>query len=153
MNHDRSELCPEPLESHRSPRAGVTLIEMLVVVTIIALFAAIVGPRLLQHGSEARVVAAKQQLSAFQLALGQYKLDTGTFPTTEQGLVALRQQPQGAEQWHGPYLEKDLVNDPWGHPYVYKFPGDHGDEPDVISYGADGQPGGADLNADVVSWK
>jgi general secretion pathway protein G len=137
----------------RSPRAGVTLIELLVVVTIMALFLAIVGPRLLHRGDQARVVAAKEQISAFQLALGQYKLDTGTFPTTEQGLAALRVQPQGVEQWHGPYLTRDLGNDPWSHPYVYKFPGDHGDEPDIISYGADGQPGGTDLNADVVSWK
>jgi general secretion pathway protein G len=132
---------------------GVTLIEMLVVVTIIALFAAIVGPRLLHRGDQARVVAAKQQISDIQLALGQYKLDTGTFPTQEQGLGALRQQPPATEQWHGPYLVKDLGNDPWGHSYVYKYPGDHGGEPDVMSYGADGQPGGTDLNADVVSWK
>jgi general secretion pathway protein G len=137
----------------RNPRAGVTLIEMLVVVTIIALFAAIVGPRLLQQGDKSRVVAAKEQISAFQLALGQYKLDTGNYPTTEQGLAALRAQPQGVEQWHGPYLTRDLGNDPWAHPYVYKFPGDHGDEPDIVSLGADGAPGGEGLNADVVSWK
>ena len=134
-------------------RSGVTLIEMLVVVTIIALFAAIVGPRLFQHGAEARVVAAKQQIASYQLALGQYKLDTGTYPPTEQGLNALRQQPAGVEQWHGPYLEKDVPVDPWSHPYVYKFPGDHGDEPDIISYGADGQPGGSGNDADIVSWK
>jgi general secretion pathway protein G len=142
-----------PLTQRHDSRAGVTLIEMLVVVTIIALFAAIVGPRLLGQGDRARVTAAKEQISAFQLALGQYKLDTGTFPTTEQGLAALREQPQGLEQWHGPYLTKDLAKDPWAHSYVYKFPGDHGDEPDILSYGADGQPGGTDLNADIVSWK
>ena len=141
------------LPQRKNSRAGVTLIEMLVVVTIIALFAAIVGPRLLHRGDQARVVAAKEQISAFQLALGQYKLDTGTFPTQEQGLNALRQQPPGAEQWHGPYLTKEIGNDPWGHPYLYKYPGDHGDEPDLISLGADGQPGGTDLNADVASWK
>lgn len=134
-------------------RAGVTLIEMLVVVVIIALFAAIVAPSLFKQSDKARVTAAKEQISAFQLALGQYKLDTGAFPATEQGLAALRQQPQGVEQWHGPYLTKDLGLDPWSHPYVYKFPGDHGDEPDILSYGADGQSGGADLNADIVSWK
>ena len=134
-------------------RAGVTLIELLVVVTIIALFVAIAGPRLLQRGDQARVVAAKQQISDLQLALGQFKLDTGLFPTQEQGLGALRAQPQGVEQWHGPYLVKDLGPDPWGHPYLYKYPGEHGDEPDLICYGADGQPGGTDLNADVVSWK
>jgi len=116
-------------------RAGVTLIEMLVVVTIMALFAAIVGPRLLHRGDQARVVAAKQEISNVQLALGQYKLDTGVFPTQELGLAALRQQPAGMEQWHGPYLVKDLGSDPWGHPYTYKYPGEHGDEPALISIG------------------
>jgi len=86
-------------------------------------------------------------------ALGTYKLDTGTFPTTEQGLQALRDKPADANQWAGPYLPQEIPIDPWGHPYVYKFPGEHGDEPDVISYGADGQPGGDALNADIVSWK
>ena len=141
------------MKQKHNPRAGVTLIEMLVVVVIIAVFAAVVAPRLLNQGDKARVVAAKQQIENFQLALGQYHLDTGGYPTTEQGLNALRVQPSGVEQWHGPYLQKDVANDPWSHPYIYKFPGDHGDEPDVLSYGADGQPGGSDLNSDVVSWK
>lgn len=139
--------------SKRSSQAGVTLIEMLVVVVIIAVFAAVVGPKLLSQGDKARVVAAKQQIENFQLALGQYHLDTGTYPTTEQGLAALRAQPSGVDQWHGPYLAKELPNDPWGHAFIYKFPGDHGDEPDVVSYGADGQPGGTDYNSDIVSWK
>jgi general secretion pathway protein G len=141
------------MTQRRNPRSGVTLIEMLVVVVIIAVFAAVVGPRLLNQGDKARVVAARQQIENYQLALGQYHLDTGSYPSTEQGLNALRVQPSGVEQWHGPYLQKDVANDPWGHPYVYKFPGDHGDEPDVQSYGADGQPGGTGLNEDVVSWK
>src|ERR1700729_2326480 len=98
-------------------RAGVTLIEMLVVVVIIAVFAAVVGPRLLNQGDKARVVAAKQQIENFGLALGQYHLDTGGYPSTEQGLAALRVQPKGVEQWHGPDLQKDVANDPWGHPY------------------------------------
>lgn len=141
------------MSKRKKAQAGVTLIEMLVVVTIIALFAAIVGPRLLQRGDQARVVAAKQQISDLQLAMGQYKLDTGIFPTQELGLGALRLKPAGVDQWHGPYLVKDLGNDPWGHLYAYKYPGDHGDEPDIVSFGADGQPGGTDLNADVASWK
>jgi len=135
----------------KNPRAGVTLIEMLVVVVIIAVFAAVVGPRLLNQGDKARVVAAKQQIENYQLALGQYHLDTGSYPSTDQGLEALRTQPNGANQWHGPYLQKEVANDPWSHPYVYKYPGDHGDEPDVVSYGADGQPGGEGLNTDIVS--
>src|ERR1700733_15355828 len=98
----------------KNPRAGVTLIELLVVVVIIAVFAAVVAPRLLSQGDKARVVAAKQQLENFQLALGQYHLDTGGYPTTEQGLQGLRTQPGGVEQWHGPYLAKDVVPDPWG---------------------------------------
>jgi general secretion pathway protein G len=141
------------MEHRKNLRAGVTLIEMLVVVVIIAVFAAIVAPRLLNQGDKARVVAAKQQIENFQLALGQYHLDTGAYPSTEQGLAALRTQPSGVEQWHGPYLLKDLSVDPWGHQYVYKYPGEHGDEPDIVSYGADGQPGGTDLNTDIVSWK
>src|SRR5580658_5312400 len=137
----------------KNARAGVTLIELLVVVVMIAVFAAVVAPRLLNQGDKARVVAAKQQLENFSLALGQYHLDTGSYPSTEQGLTALRVQPAGIDQWHGPYLQKDVAPDPWGHAYAYKVPGDHGDEPDLISYGADGQPGGTDLNADIVSWK
>ena len=132
--------------------AGVTLIELLVVVTIIALFAAIVGPRLFQQVDRSRVTAARAQINSLQTALGIYKLDTARFPTTEQGLRALRVQPDGVERWDGPYLPQDAPNDPWERPYVYKYPGDHGDEPDIISYGADGQPGGEGYDADIASW-
>ena len=137
----------------RTAQAGVTLIEMLVVVTIIALFAALVAPRFLNKTDAARRVAAKAQVNGFMTALGAYKLDTGIYPTTEQGLKALRIQPEGVEQWAGPYLPQDVPNDPWGHPYLYKFPGDHGDEPDVVSFGQDGAPGGEGNAADIVSWK
>ena len=134
-------------------QAGVTLIEMLVVVTIIGLFAALVVPRMLKKSDTARITAARAQINAFMTALGTYKLDTGTFPTTEQGLQALRDKPADVNQWAGPYLPQEIPVDPWGHPYAYKFPGEHGDEPDVICYGADGQPGGDGLNADILSWK
>jgi len=134
-------------------QAGITLIEMLVVLTIIALFAALVAPRMLKQGDKARVTQARAQIESFMTALGAYKLDTGLYPTTEQGLQALRERPQGLSQWNGPYLPKEIPNDPWGHPFVYKFPGDHGDEPDIICYGADGAPGGTDINADLYSWK
>jgi len=134
-------------------RAGVTLIEMLVVLAIIALFAALVAPRMLRRGDEARVTACKAQVNSFMTALGAYKLDTSQYPSTEQGLAALRVKPEGLDQWNGPYLPKDIPPDPWGRPYLYKFPGDHGDEPDIISYGADGQPGGDGINADILSWK
>ncbi len=134
-------------------RAGVTLIEMLVVVTIIALFVAIVAPKMLSHADKARVTAARTQINSFMTALGAYKLDTGTYPTTEQGLQALRVAPSGATQWRGPYMQGDIPMDPWGHAFVYKFPGEHGDEPDIVCYGQDGQLGGEDLNADILSWK
>ncbi len=138
---------------NRRRQAGVTLIEMLVVVTIIALFAALVAPRMLRRSDAARVTAARAQINSFMTALGAYKLDTGLFPTTEQGLQALRVRPQNVNQWEGPYLPQDIPNDPWGRPYVYKFPGEHGDEPDIVCHGADGQPGGDGINADIVSWK
>ena len=137
----------------RQTQAGVTLIEMLVVVTIIGLFVALVGPKLWSNVDKAKMTAARAQIQNFMAALGTYKLDNGNFPTTEQGLQALRVKPADAAQWNGPYMPLDVPKDPWGHDYVYKFPGDHGDEPDIMSYGADGQPGGDGINADLVSWK
>lgn len=134
-------------------RRGITLIEMLVVVTIIALFAALVAPRMLRRTDVARATAARAQINSFMTALGAYKLDTGLYPTTEQGLQALRTQPAGLNLWQGPYLPADIPVDPWGRAYIYKYPGEHGDEPDVISLGADGQPGGDGINTDIVSWK
>ena len=139
--------------NRRCGQEGVTLIEMLVVVTIIGLFVALVGPALFKKADTARITAARAQINSFMTALGTYKLDTGVFPTTEQGLQALRVKPQDANQWNGPYMPQDIPKDPWGHDYIYKFPGEHGDEPDVICYGGDGQPGGEGLNADIVSWK
>jgi len=137
----------------RSRQAGVTLIEMLVVVTIIALFAAYVGMRLWPQADKARVTAAKAQISSFMSALNTYKMDVGTFPSTEQGLQALRVRPSGLTQWSGPYLEKEIPPDPWGRPYIYRYPGEHGDDPEIISYGADGKPGGEGVNADITSWQ
>jgi general secretion pathway protein G len=137
----------------RHNQAGVTLIEMLVVVTIIALFAMLVAPRLLRKSDTARITATRAQINAFMTALGAYKLDTGVFPTTEEGLQALRAKPPNARLWQGPYLPQEIPVDPWGYPYIYKYPGEHGDEPDVVSFGADGKPGGDDINADIVSWK
>ena len=134
-------------------RAGVTLIEMLVVVTIIGLFVALVAPSMFKKADQARVTAARSQIQNFMTALGSYKLDTGLFPTTEQGLLALRVRPNDMGQWNGPYMQVDIPKDPWGHDYFYRFPGEHGEEPEVVSFGADGQPGGDGLNADIVSWK
>ena len=134
-------------------QAGVTLIEMMVVVVIIALFAALVLPRMMGQADKARKTAARAQINAYMTALGSYKLDTGIYPATDQGLQALRAKPENANNWQGPYTDKEIDNDPWGHAYLYRFPGEHGDGPDIVSYGADGQPGGDGINADIVSWK
>ena len=132
---------------------GVTLIEMLVVVTIIALFAALVAPRMMGRADAAKRTAARAQIVSFMTALGAYKLDTGRYPTTEAGLQALRVRPENEPQWAGPYLPQDIPMDPWKHAYIYKYPGDHGDDPDIVSLGTDGAPGGDGNNADIVSWK
>ena len=126
----------------RINRRGITLIEMLVVITIIALFTAVAYQRLSPSVDKGRITAAKTQIEAFEGALQSFHIDTGRFPNNEEGLQAIR-----------PYLSKDIPNDPWGNPYVYKYPGEHGPEPDVICYGADGKPGGEGVNADIVSWK
>lgn len=139
--------------ARRRSQRGLTLIEMIVVVTIIAMFAALVLPRFLGQADKARVTAAKTQINGFMTALGAYKLDTGTFPSTEMGLAALRTAPPNVPSWQGPYLPKEVPKDPWGRDYAYRFPGEHGDEPDLVSFGADGQPGGDGINADILSWK
>jgi general secretion pathway protein G len=136
----------------RKSERGITLIEMMVVVVIIALFAALVGPKMLGQADKAKRTAARVQINSFMTALDAYKLDIGNFPTTDQGFAALRVKPENSTQWAGPYLTQDIPLDPWAHPYLYKYPGDHGDEPDIISYGADGQEGGEGNNADIVSW-
>ncbi len=140
-------------QNRKRRQAGVTLIEMLVVVTIIGLFVALVAPCMFKRADQARITAARSQMQNFMTALGTYKLDTGVFPTTEQGLAALRVKPNDMNQWNGPYMPMDIPKDPWSHDYVYKFPGEHGEEPEITCLGADGQPGGDGLNADIVSWK
>jgi general secretion pathway protein G len=145
-----------------NPRAGmptaarIALIALAVGVlclAVIALMAALVMPRLLRSGEAARSTHAHASIMAFEAALATYKLDTGEFPTTQQGLRALREKPEGAKDWAGPYLAQDVPTDPWGHEYAYRYPGEHGDEPDIICYGADGQPGGEGSNADIFSWE
>jgi general secretion pathway protein G len=132
--------------------AGFTLIEIVIVVIIIGLLAALVGPRLFGKVSEAKLKTTKAQIELFGTALDAFRLDTGRYPSSEEGLKALREKPSGTEMWKGPYLPKEIPLDPWGKPYVYKSPGEHG-EYDLISYGLDGAEGGEGENQDVVSWK
>ncbi|HSB04618.1 MAG TPA: type II secretion system major pseudopilin GspG [Thermodesulfobacteriota bacterium] len=139
-------------ESMRQKERGFTFFEILVVVTIIGLLAALVGPRLWGKISGGKQTAAKAQIELFGTALDAFRLDTGRYPTGEEGLKALREKPSGVETWSGPYLPKEIPLDPWKNAYVYKCPGEHGDY-DILSYGADRVEGGEGENQDVVSWK
>ncbi len=137
-----------------SPRNGFTLIEVLVVIVILGILAALVVPRVLERPDEARVIAAKSDIAAIISALKLYRLDNQRYPTTEQGLAALSArptQPPVPPNWKpNGYLER-VPKDPWGQPYQYLNPGLHG-EIDVFSFGADGQPGGNGIDADIGSW-
>jgi len=122
----------------REGEAGFTLVEMLVVITIIGLVMALVGPRVLGYLSESKVKTAKIQIESFAAALDLYYLDNGAYPAANEGLAALVQRPSTAPAWNGPYLRTGSVpNDPWGHPYIYKVPGDHAPY-EIDSYGAGG---------------
>lgn len=134
----------------RKPR-GFTLIELVVVVVIIGLLAALVGPQLFGRVGKSKQAAAQAQIELLGVALDNFRLDVGTYPPTESGLQALQVNP-GLDGWDGPYLKKEVPEDPWGRPYAYKAPGEHG-EYDLISYGADGAPGGEGETADIVSWR
>ncbi|MCE5242269.1 MAG: type II secretion system major pseudopilin GspG [Syntrophobacteraceae bacterium] len=132
-------------------QGGFTLIELLIVMIILGLLGALVGPKLFQKVGTSKVQAAKAQISMIGTALDAYRLDVGAYPTTEEGLDVLRKNP-GKSTWDGPYLPKDVPPDPWKHPYIYRSPGEHGDY-DLSSLGADGQVGGEGENADVNSWE
>lgn len=130
---------------------GFTLIELLIVMVILGLLAALVGPRMFGKVGTSKQKAAQAQISLFGTALDTYRLDVGKYPTTDQGLDALRRQPEDLPNWDGPYLPKEIPLDPWGNPYEYRSPGEQGDY-DLLSLGADGRPGGEGEDADIVSW-
>ncbi len=130
---------------------GFTLLELLVVMVIIGLLAGIVAPQYFAQIGKSNAKVARAQIESFGQALDQYRLDVGQYPSSEQGLLALRTAPQQVARWQGPYLKRDVPDDPWGRAYVYKRPGQHG-EYDLVSLGSDGQPGGEGEAADVVSW-
>jgi general secretion pathway protein G len=143
--------------SRRRRRSGFTLIEVLVVVVIIAVLASIVAPNVFRHVDTAKSVTAKAQIAMLGSALDAYRLDNGRYPTTEQGLAALWQQPTTEPRpsnWRGPYLRQPVPADPWGAAFVYKYPGEHLPNGfDLSSMGADGAQGGTGDAADVTSWK
>jgi general secretion pathway protein G len=130
---------------------GFTLLELLVVMVIIGLLVGYVAPKYFSQVGKSEVTAARAQIDGLGKALGQYRIDTGSFPSTEQGLAALAVRPANEAKWDGPYLEKGVPLDPWGNPYVYLMPGEHG-EYDLLSYGKDGKPGGEGKAADIVNW-
>lgn len=139
------------MKLQRMNQTGFTLLELLVVMVIIGLLAGYVAPRYFTQVGKSEVKAARAQIDALEKALETYRLDIGKYPTSEQGLAALMTAPAGATNWQGPYLKKALPPDPWGIPYHYQQPGEHGDF-DLYSYGRDGKPGGKDEDADVVNW-
>ena len=136
----------------RRLRQGFTLLELLVVMVIIGLLAAYVGPKYFAQIGKSETKTAKAQIVGLEKALQQYRLDVGRYPTTEQGLTALMAKPANVNKWAGPYLEKSLPMDPWGRPYLYLSPGEHG-EIDIYSLGADGLSGGEEQATDIGNWK
>ncbi|MBV8919181.1 type II secretion system major pseudopilin GspG [Bradyrhizobium sp.] len=133
----------------RGGELGFTLVEMLVVITIIGLIMGLVGPRVLNYLSESKVKAAKIQMQSFASALDLFNLDAGRYPSSAEGLAALVRPAPGVAAWNGPYLKGGAVpNDPWSHPYIYRAPGEHGAY-DIISLGSDGQEGGSGTAADI----
>lgn len=143
--------------SNRTPgRAGFTLIEILVVITVIAILASLVTPMVFRNVGDAKTSAARAQVEVLGLALDAYRLDNDYYPSTAQGLEALRQLPAGepaARNWRGPYLKKSVPPDPYGRPYVYRSPGEVNPQGyDLVSLGRDGTPGGSGEDADITSW-
>jgi len=138
----------------RMPRqAGFTLVELLVVLAILGLLAAIATPQVLKHLSGAKTKTAALEVKNLSTALEMFRIDTGRFPTQQEGLEALVKPVPGVERWNGPYLQKPTVPaDPWGSPYLYRYPGQHGGEFDLYSLGADKAEGGTGESQDVTNW-
>ena len=137
---------------HPNNQRGFTLLELLVVMVIIGLLASYVGPKYFAQIGKSEVKTAKAQIDSLGKALDQYRLDTGHYPSTENGLAALNAAPANESKWQGPYLQKKVPNDPWEHAYIYKMPGEHGDY-DLISLGNDGAAGGTGEAADIGNWQ
>ena len=153
MKHDRNTSgAIHPARSNRrASERGFTLVEMLVVITIIGMIMGLIGPRVLNYMSESKVKTARIQLQSLGNSLDLFYLDAGRYPSTSEGLAALVRPAGGISGWNGPYLKGGVVpNDPWNNPYVYRSPGERGPY-DIISYGADGQEGGSGLAEDITA--
>jgi len=129
---------------------GFTLVELLLVLVILAILAAVVVPKFTKRSEQARIAAATTNISNISTALDAFEIDLGRYPSSDEGLRVLMDPPSNAKEWHGPYLKLAVVNDPWGHPYIYRAPGTHNPSSyDLYSYGPDGQEGGGD---DIDNW-
>ena len=134
----------------RTTRSAFTLIELLLVMVILGVLAAIVVPKFTNRTEDAKKAAAKQDISALGTALDTFEVDNGRYPTTDEGIAALSQPPSNMSNWHGPYVGKPIINDPWQHAYIYRCPGTHNPRGfDLLSMGKDGQEGG---NDDIDNW-
>jgi general secretion pathway protein G len=138
-------------DARRTGEAGYTLMELLVVLVILGLLTSIGTVMVLRYLDSAKVGTANTEKATFVTALDLFKLDVGRYPTTDEGLEALVKDPPTAENWNGPYLKVTNLNDPWGHPFVYRSPGQHGDF-DLYSYGPKGKEGGGDANPPIKNW-
>jgi general secretion pathway protein G len=144
-------LPPTPISLAPVRQTGFTLLELLVVLVILGLLAGYVAPKYFSQIGKSEVKTAQAQIGALEKALDQYRIDTGRYPGIEQGLAALNSQPADEPRWDGPYLRKAIPNDPWGKPYQYRMPGEHG-EVDIYSFGRDGVAGGNGVDADIGNW-
>ena len=136
----------------RSTQHGFTLLELLVVLVVLGLLAGIVAPRYFSQLGRSEAKVARAQIEGLAKALDLYRLEVGRYPSSEQGLQALVSAPSDEARWSGPYLQKKVPDDPWGHAYLYRYPGENG-EYDLLSLGKDGQPGGDGENAEITSWQ
>jgi len=140
----------ERRRSRPAARGGFTLIELLLVLVILSVLAAVVVPKFTRRSEQARITAARADIANLEVALDAYEIDTGSYPTTQDGLLALVEEPSGVNDWHGAYIKRGVPKDPWGTEYVYRQPGQHNtDGYDLHSFGPDGQDGGDD---DIDNW-